>query len=402
MTTVLVCDDEEFRASQWVEAIEPVVSPATTVTPLAGEAFAGGMAVLDKRRRIARDEDMPGLVGKCVFDDADVLVIDYDLIGFQPESSLTGEIVAYLARTYSSCGYIVVLNQFGDRYFDLALRGNRSSFADLNLGGSFVGSPGLWNAASSEKFRPWSWPLLTAAAERHRRRSEALVGSLDVPILEYLGIGPDLMADMGRAKLEAVLGDDGASFTFAAFAVESGRGLKAKDRPASLASVAAIAAARVSAWLEQIVLPSQDFLVDAPHLVSRFPSLLKGDPSEVGTWNAAADLSGQAGSIDVERLGSARFVSEDWLSRSTWYWPVVASDAGLAEASDPWSGGHTDFVFCEDLSRYLPRNQAREFVADLHSPFVRRFVADPQALTDQELKTELESIDYRPAVRLAM
>ena len=40
-------------------------------------------------------------------------------------------------------------------------------------------------------------------------------------------------------------------------------------------------------WLERVVLPGQEILVDAPHLISRFPSLLTCDTPDINDWNQA-------------------------------------------------------------------------------------------------------------------
>jgi hypothetical protein len=72
--------------------------------------------------------------------------------------------------------------------------------------------------------------------------------------------------------------------SFRDFVTLSGNGLKGKDQ-ADDAAVARIAAARLSKWLEDIVLPAQEILVDAPHLVSRLPELLTGDPGRLATWD---------------------------------------------------------------------------------------------------------------------
>ena len=106
-------------------------------------------------------------------DNASIFIIDYDLLSSQEEGeekneefftgSLTGEIVAYLVRCFSKCKLIIGLNQYGNNPFDLTLRGDLDSFADLNLGGDQLDNPNLWMGDwqdSEQEFRPWSWPNL--------------------------------------------------------------------------------------------------------------------------------------------------------------------------------------------------------------------------------------------------
>ena len=49
------------------------------------------------------------------------------------------------------------------------------------------------------------------------------------------------------------------------------------DEPWDQGGIERVAAARLGKWLERLVLPGQNVLVDAPHLVSRFPSLVAAD-----------------------------------------------------------------------------------------------------------------------------
>jgi hypothetical protein len=86
-----------------------------------------------------------------------------------------------------------------------------------------------------------------------------------------------------------------------------------------------------------------------------------------------------------------RFKKENWVSRPCWFWGDLSSFEGIAEVKDPWKTVQkADVVFCEDVSRFLPRIETKEFVADLPSPFVRRYVH------------EESKIDYQPLVRFAL
>src|SRR5579864_3344441 len=169
--TVLVCDDHPKIARDWASQIEKVCPPDFTVESIAQEQLVEMISQLEARRKNARKP--AGSRAESTqnrFDDADILVIDYDLLDLRDQTYLTGENVAYLARCYSRCGIIVGLNQFGPNDFDLSLKGHPESFADLNVGGEQIGNPGLWSAKWNG-FRPWHWPLLPAAVEAFKLRA---------------------------------------------------------------------------------------------------------------------------------------------------------------------------------------------------------------------------------------
>lgn len=221
---------------------------------------------------------------------------------------------------------------------------------------------------------------------------------LDEPILPYLQFPEDVIESMSRTVLEFIMvSDDPMTTTFRMFA-ESGdkglsEGLRRKDRALSDEALARIAAARVSHWLEYLVLPGQHILVDAPHLATRYPSLLRGDKDDINTWNKVVSLGDEDTSIRTDILEPFRFARKDWLSRPAWYWRSVSQCEAIEEVQDPWSATSTDFVFCEDTSTFAPKDQVQEFVSDLgtvSSPFTRRFVR------------KLENVVYKPLVRFSM
>jgi hypothetical protein len=423
---ILIYDDIPERAEAWHERLIalPPVNAAFIVEQLDNEEFRQILGELEERRRAARRSvDSARAPQKCRFDDADLLVVDYDLLEFGTDSYVTGEGVAYLARCYSRCGPVVTLNQYVKSGFDLTLRGHPGSFADLNIEGGQLGNPGLWSQPF-RGFRPWSWPLLPWSVEAMRERAAELVGHLDEPILTFLGFPREAIESLPRSTQEFLAADAPVEeVTFRAFVDQSGSGLRPRDKVAGDEAYAHIAAARVGKWLEDVVLPGQDILVDAPHLAARFPSLLAGDPTDPAAWDATATLSpadsGRRGQewtsgLREELLEGARFPRTYWLSRPAFFWPVVAQNSAIPEVGDPWSAFRTDLVFCEDVSRFLPRAACREFVADLPSPFVRRYVVDPESQVARELGFGREAltvsengegatpVEYQPALRFSL
>jgi hypothetical protein len=404
--TIFVYDDERQIGKRWQKDLLniPSVKSAFDVEVLDVE-FSQAVTDLEQRRREARKKGRAPLSSN-LFDKASVLIIDFDLFRNEDAKYLTGEEVAYLARCYSRCGVIIGINQFGgDNPFDLTLSGHPESFADLNLGGKQLSKEGLWEERWSG-FRPWSWPLMETAVRSFESRTKKLLEgkNLDKPILEYLEFPDEVVATLPRLTRE-FLGneDDPQESTFRDFVLSSGNGLRLKDKPISNEFIARIAAARISKWLERLILPGQDILVDAPHLVSRYPSLLKGDPDKLKTWNQTTSLSGIGKlGLSYQRIADFRFQHNDWLSRPSWFWSKLSNFGQISEVSDPWSMKKPEYVFCEDISQFVDKKLTREFVAQVASPFVRRFVIDPTVKEGRKLAKDADKVDYVPAVRFTL
>ena len=159
--------------------------------------------------------------------------------------------------------------------------------------------------------------------------------------------------------------------------------------------LARVGAARISKWLERLVLPEQDILVDAPHLVLRYPNLITSDKKrkKIETWNKIAQL------IEHDKLGLRtdliepyRFKKDHWISRPVWFWDKLRESENVRKIIDPWVTVKPNWVFCEDASYFYDRENCREFLASTASPFTQRFV---KYFTEDE-------VDYRPRVRFSM
>jgi len=402
---ILVCDDNPDDADRWSKEVRAVCPKDFETTPVYPDKFFQAISGLEERRKLARSEKGHRVDCKGnLIDDASIIFIDYDLPRLNSRSYITGENVAYLCRCYAGCGLVVGLNQFGSNYFDLTLRGHPESYADLNIGSEQVANPGLWNETwCGEKtgFRPWYWPLLPAALQAFERRVQDLSVSraLDKRILKYLGFEDEVTATLPRSTRE-FLGPNETpeDTTFKAFVLKSGNGLRPKDVAPNTESMVRIAAARLWKWLERLVLAGQDILVDAPHLISRYPSLLKGDRKTTAAWNKTTSFARGSGEVNIPRNKNVRFSQSDWVSRPAWFWKKLVNLDEIREIADPFSKEQADFVFCEDTSQFMPREAAREFIADLPSSFVRRFVIDHAS---KEGKKVSKGVDYSPAVRFS-
>jgi hypothetical protein len=393
MKTILILDDEDTFRRHHIDKLSKIPSLAKHFVPkeVTPAQFESVLNTLENRRAQARKAKLDAFSDACIFDDADILVVDYDLLSLTSAGVITGENVAYLARCFSRCGLILGLNQFGANAFDLTLKGHPESFADLNIGSEQLENLGLW-AEPWKGFRSWAWPLIPQAVENLERRVKQLHGSMEEPILPWLQLPEVIVRLLPRVVTEFITkSKPPATTTFAQFVTESGNGLRGQRDQTSEECKSRIAAARVSKWLERLVLSGQDMLVDAPHLVSRFPSLLKGNGKTPAAFNRTAAIRPpEELGIDHKKISAHRFAKTDWLSRPAWYWPNISALDKIEEVQKPWETKHTDLAFCEDTSRFIAKKDCHEFVADLPSQFARRFVA------------RVDGIDYRPEVRLSL
>jgi len=393
--TILICDDEPEHGRRYREQlvrIQAVVKAFGTanVKCLPLEETLGALKGLQDRRARQRDPDAaPVDLGPSPFDSAAVLVVDYDL--FTPPSSaiVSGEDVAYLARCFSQCGYIIGVNQFGDAQFDLRLEAHLDSFADLNIGGSHLGKRGLWEQPWTG-FRPWHWPLVPLQVLALERRVRNVYANLGHRILEYLGLTGDPVPPLPRGVTQFLAGaQDSQVTTFRSFVTDSGNGLRGKDKQQDDRVLARVAAARVAKWLERVVLGGQEILVDAPHLISRFPSLAQ--KREIKAWNRACSFSPSKDlNLKQPLIEEFRFKQKNWLSREAWFWELIRQCEDIEEVRNPWDAERPSWVFCEDASRFHPRAKCRGFIAEVPSQFVQRFVR-------KHART-----DYVPQVRFSL
>ena len=427
--TILIYDDDPERARGFEGKLEKGLNEAKkgedfNVKSLDKNKFQNAIKALEQRRidfREPKEIDFEGSSndGLKKIDNASIFIIDYDLLHSQEKNkgkekreefftgSLTGEIVAYLVRCFSKCKLIIGLNQYGNNPFDLTLRGDLDSFADLNLGDQQLDNPNLWKSDwedSKQKFRPWSWPNLCDLLHDFDKRVEDVQKSLKKPISEFFDFGEELFELLPREIVQFIWRDKGKEHfqtTFREFITESGNGLRLKDAKDLGDNInnhvlARVGAAKISQWLEQLVLPEQDILVDAPHLVARFPSLIKGDGEKIEAWNKTAQLVGhkKLGELGLKSnlIEDCRFEKDHWISRPVWFWDKLRECENIKEVTEPWLTASPNWVFCEDASRFYNREKCRDFLADTNSPFTQRFVK----------YFDEDEVEYRPRARFML
>ena len=399
---ILIYDDEREQTKRFKSKLNQALKKAGkdqdfTIETLCEDALQCSIEKLQKKQEEFRDN------GTCSnetteFDEAAIFIIDYDLLKSQLTKFLTGEIIAYIVRCFSECKLIIGLNQYGHNPFDLTLRGHPESFADLNLGVDQLSNPDLWHGDWGDfrsGFRPWYWPNLSNSLCNFDRKVAEVGENLDAPICEVLGFDSNLFRLLPRAVVQfigKVKRKEPSETTFREFVLQSGNGLRPRDATISDKNVLArVGAARISKWLERLVLPEQDILVDAPHLVSRYPSLVAKDVKKIKVWNRAAQLVDyhELG-LDTDLIEPYRFQKDYWISRPVWFWDKLRECESIHEMKEPWLTVKPSWIFCEDASRFYNRNDCREFFADIDSPFTQRFVKD------------FKGVDYRPRVRFSL
>ncbi len=411
---VVICDDETNNREAWREALENLDNfrQRFEIEVLVAEAaddgeFSQAIETLGKRRKAARDHSV-GSDNECYFDTIDVLIVDYDLIDAAHGEWITGEEIAYLARCYSKCKVIVAVNQFGSNPFDLNLTGYfPDSFADVNVGDKQVANPGLWlDDLPDNGFRPWSWPSLSKLLQDFDKRLEDLQENMDVPIKEFFEFCEEAWALLPRETV-AHITPRGSKFSSDHMTVRqvvdnSPLGLHHKDRASNDEAIARIAAARLGHWLDYAVLSAQDILVDAPHLVERYPSLTGEMMPSLDRLNDFARIAEPVELGLDERLQTMAFSKPYWLSRPAWYWPLVTRAEWIEEVNNPWSSESPDAFFCEDVSRFETMTHTRDFKIGVTSVYDSRRCIDFEAAGAERWKTALSEVDYQPGSRLML
>ena len=382
---VLVCDDDPELGAGWVASITEVVPAEYQVLPLPGQGEIRKAAQELLHRRSAAREGSLRAKDECLFDDIDILLVDYDLLHVDEDNAQhTGEGLGRLARMFSNCGVVVVLNQFPGLHFDLSLRGHLGSHADVNIDGDLLACPGLWRDPPWEGFRPWVWQTLANAVATQRRRENIVREMFDQPIADVFGIQTEDAARLSDSAFGFVApgAEDYRSFgavTFQNFlSVTSGgrdaRALHAFDAAAAVR----FSAARIGKWLEREVLGPQDALIDVPHLLQRFPFLLGMNVVELDAWNGSIhDISGLKEQIDTTYW----FQPEGFLSRPAVWGQRFQNDPEIARLRSEFDFGVVpNFVFAEDRSAFVEISEAKEFRAGFHNPFDRRFLCPVQGM----------------------
>jgi hypothetical protein len=414
---ILICDDNPRNADD-IEAAVREGAGRVAITKLTSNELLGAVTNLFEHIRTRLEGKKGGATAD--FDGFDLVLIDNNLSLLATTGArLTAESIAGYLRVFSSASYIVSLNKNPDVDFDLRyLVGDYATRADLAINTEHLESKGLWSSKlTDDEFRPWYWPNLPDATERRKRQIDFVGAHLSKPILRSFGFTGDVIGTLSRHAVgalnpEATKGEssDAATIsadelTFRQLFESSPRTLALDDERTALLNgknrtrVARAIAGELDLWFRRDVSGPQNVLVDVPHLISRMPFLLGEEGARnIDAWNAAATATAEPFGLDKALYGKVlkkhRFVLDDWVARPSFWWSDIEQNAELQRRQfDLKNVG--DFVFCEDISRFVPRGgpvrqRAREFVTEFEGPWHRRYVR------------RLKRVKYAPQSRFAL
>lgn len=320
------------------------------------------VAVLERRRiawRAGQNHDE-----ETTFDTADVVVVDFDHAHSGDMGSTTGEDLAYLVRSFSSAGTIVVLNQFL-RTIDLTMwdPAERTSFADVNVRSDAIGSPAVWRR-DAPGLSPWARIPVVDFLVRLQAASAILE-----PELTWGDLFGDATARAQSlpAEVRDLVGLHDANSSIWESLSCAPMGLLPKDREARFPEAVRrrFLAARLIAWFERSAIAPQSTFVDLPHLVERvFPQHVDALEPQSDWDDLPAEL----------RAVPGRAPGRPWHRTCFWCWPECLGTQGEEGLFWPKLDAAPK-VFCEDTSAFLARDQASAFESDVPGPFSTRWVA---------------------------
>lgn len=401
-----VLDDDSRKRNSFEEKIKAVVPKEFSIIKIEPGVIKEIFSELLERQSEFRTKGTWRNYKTTEFDDLDILIVDNELRDFFKETGIftSADEVAYMARCFSKCKMIIIVNRTSYAPFDLtgnlSYLGQFEAFSDLEIGEDQIGSKVLWLEGEREEFNPWYWFVLPKWIRNFERCIQDVKDALhdNRPILEFFGI--EKQKDYLSTRILQTLGDAN-EYTFGEFLRTRSFVLWPKDReiliksetlePEMIEVLAPVVAARLWKWLEFQLLPELDVLIDAPHLAYRFPSLIEGDSKKIETWNAIAVRHvDEVPNLKQSWLENAKFIRPHWLTRPVWYWHEVSNNQDIPDVSKPWEINEAPFVFCEDISQFSIREKSRRYRANVDSPFSLRFIR------------KLQGIDYIPPQRLAL
>ncbi|WP_273281743.1 hypothetical protein [Pseudooceanicola atlanticus] len=394
---IRVCDDDVEMAEEWVDEIKKIVSGDFDVSRM--ENATEEVSQLLNRKLEVEEKNNP-LAQAAEFDQIDILVVDYDLVHLDKNGGrTTGEGIAKLARTYSNCGAIVVMNQFKGPQFDLGMRGHLDSHADVNVDADLIGFQALWgNVPATGEFNPTTWipiPCLLVAA---RDLAKSLVSQgLDAPVAPALGLDEAAVAELsdtafGFLSSEAQTAEELATVTVRNFLDrsldEKTMGCMTHNAEELLFNFAAF---RIIKWLDRAVLRPMDVLIDSSHLIDRLPFLIDHEKVDVGDptkWAVAAANPTELLRWDtLEKYHNAAASSA--LGRTVFDWYRIALDEQVDELQDKYLEKQpVRFYLAEDTSRFVAKEGLTRYRADFHNFGDRRAIE------------KLDTVTYGPLRRM--
>ncbi len=322
---------------------------------------------------------------------ADLIFVDYDLRRTTFEGGLiNGELVAQLIREFVKAGPIVSVDRRQIPVFELSFRHPLDTYADFMLHVDDLKVKGLWGGGP-RGYDPWYWPNLVETSRNFEKRVEFAANHFDEEVVPSLGFPQDVIPILPAE--DSRLGIDFREATFADVAKSWLPPLEVKTgKTVAPDCLHRIGASVVGRWLQSVVLPPQDFLIDAAHLVRHCPGLLHGEATASNLARLAQKRTDAPVPLDTGKLRRHRFPHEHefWLDRPVWWLSSILQDRGIEDIREPWNKKPLKLEFAEDASRFWnPSDMARY---ESEGFFATRYVRGVKAFPD---------VQYVPANRLA-
>ena len=388
---IYVCDDNEDMANEWVDGINTAAPDTFDIYKI--KDAKKEISKLLARKIAVENRNEPSNI-ESEFDAIDILVVDYDLVHLDDDGErTTGEGIARLARSYSQCGAIVVMNQFKGPQFDLGMRGHLDSFADVNLDAGLIDIPALWQFVSAKReFNPTTWTPLPVRFKAGRWLSQKLKrAGLDAAIAPLLGLNKDALERLsdtafGFLSTKAESSSELADVTVRDF-LERSLGPDQVEHWVACAEeyLYGFAAFRLIKWLDRAVLRPLEVLIDAAHLIDRLPFLIddKIDLSDPENWAKAVSKP-----IELLHWNELKpFHNEKAtmvLGKDVFDWFRMVDDERIEELQDEYlelENRPARFHLAEDTSRFVERDKLTSYRADFHNFGDRRAIEEIPGVT---------------------
>ncbi len=377
---ILVFDDQPDLAEDWAEQIRTAVGGDGQVSVMTEPDEELELVVA---RKIAIKENVEVDTTSSAFDQLDVLVVDFDLVFMDKKNGrTTGEGLARLMRTYSTCGAIVVMNQYKGAPFDLGMRGHLDSFADLNVADSLISQDALWRDVDPVPglFNPTTWTALPTLVGCANLLTQMLADDgCDRSVVELLGLGQEalpLLSDTAYGFLSPTAQDASA---LSKVTVGDFLQFSLDDREFAYAATFAayadrFAAFRLLKWLERAVCRPMNVLIDAGHLIERMPFLLNFERinvSQPDDWTVGSRDPSTFLNQEIVKTYRNDPVS-NLLGRDIFDWYLLENDESVIQLQDQAFDSDAErFLYSETTSRFLSPEVAGEnlvhFRADFHN-----------------------------------
>jgi hypothetical protein len=161
---------------------------------------------------------------------------------------------------------------------------------------------------------------------------------------------------------------------------------------------ARVASSIIAHWLDRLVIPTGQVLIDLPHIAVIYPWLLS-DRTDSSNWQATASNMGAEAML--KSVSKHLYMPGFPLARPVVWRNAILNDPDLAEPGGFTYDGFPDLVFCEDTSRFTEFNIARSFSSKLPDSDPQRFVSEEKPNAENE-PSSTSIVAYEPSVLFAL